>query len=78
MKEPHIYFDEKNEVITCSNCGGSETMIDHQFNRFKLVDHEYNKNIINPSDSNPDIKFSIKCLECERKTKLSYGPFFYY
>lgn len=79
MKEPHIYYNKKNKVISCSLCGASETKIsDDGFDRFKFVDFEYNKNIVNPSDENPDMKWRIVCPDCKRKTSASYGPFYYY
>lgn len=79
MKKPHIYYNEKDQKINCSCCGSSETMInDGGFEKFEFVDHEYNKNIVNPSSENPDIKFRIVCHNCERKTNASHGPVYCY
>lgn len=78
MRDPHIYRDEKNQTISCTNCGESETAVDYSFKRFKFVDYEYNKNIVNPSSTNPDMKWRVVCPGCGRKTKASFGPFYYY
>lgn len=79
MKEPHIYHNDKNQTIGCTYCGASETAVgDDGFKQFKFVDHEFNKNIVNPSNANPDIKWRVVCLGCGRKTSASFGPFYYY
>lgn len=48
------------------------------FEGFKFVDLEFNKNIVNPSDKNPDTKWRVVCPGCGRKTNASFGPFYYY
>ena len=78
MKDPHIYYDRKSKTISCTYCGDSETSDDAEFRRFKFVDHEFNKNIVSPSDKNPDIKWRVVCPGCRRKTNSSFGPFYYY
>lgn len=76
MKNPHIFFSDRK--LTCSQCGESE-MLDENNNlkKFKL-NHLFDKNIVRPTCSNPDIKHWAECLTCKRQTGLYPSPYLYY
>ncbi len=76
MKD-HIYF--KDGELTCSICHSNEAHNGSDFTRFKI--HPiYNKDIVNPSDTNSDMGFWAECLTCKKATKPenSRTPYLYY
>lgn len=70
MQKPHIYCNR--EIIKCSICGAQD---DYSFNdskHFSIIAAEGGQ-----SNGRYSIK-SIKCKDCDKVTRNSQDPYFYY
>lgn len=70
MKEPDIFYGD--DEIICSNCGNREVRTGETLKFFKSWPR-YNNNIVNPNSFNSDMKYSLECLKCKKKTE--YFPY---